>query len=100
MKCRCGGTMSQPFSQSKPTLWRCENCGDLRWTLALAPAALVESNRAYLQAIVEAEEDRQAQTTDLQTQLEDLLDCIWKCEANWRFDDRLDVAMHQRSVSR
>ena len=30
---------------------------------------------------------------DLQSQLEELLDAVWGAEANWRFDDRLDMAL-------
>jgi len=30
--------------------------------------------------------------TDLASQLEDLLSAVWRAEANWRFDDRLDLA--------
>jgi hypothetical protein len=30
--------------------------------------------------------------TDLHSQLEDLLSTVWHAEANWRFDDRLDLA--------
>lgn len=30
---------------------------------------------------------------DLATQLEGLLDAVWEAEANWRFDDRLDLAL-------
>lgn len=29
---------------------------------------------------------------DLRTQLEDLLGAVWAAEANWTFDDRLDLA--------
>jgi hypothetical protein len=29
---------------------------------------------------------------DAQTQLETLLDQVWRCEAEWRFDDLLDLA--------
>ena len=30
---------------------------------------------------------------DLQTQLEEMLDAVWEAEANWRFDDRLDLSL-------
>jgi hypothetical protein len=30
---------------------------------------------------------------DLQTQLEALLDSVWRAEADWRFMDRLDMAL-------
>jgi hypothetical protein len=33
---------------------------------------------------------------DLQSQLEALLDTVWKAEADWRFMDRLDMAMQKR----
>jgi hypothetical protein len=31
--------------------------------------------------------------TDLQSQFEELLDAVWAAEENWRFDDRLDMAL-------
>jgi len=30
---------------------------------------------------------------DLHSQLEELLAAVWGAEANWRFDDRLDLAV-------
>jgi hypothetical protein len=33
---------------------------------------------------------------DSQTQWETLLDQVWRCEAEWRFDDRLDLATRSR----
>jgi hypothetical protein len=30
---------------------------------------------------------------DLQSQFEDLLAAVWRAEANWRFDDRMDLAI-------
>lgn len=30
---------------------------------------------------------------DLHSQLEALLDAVWDAEANWRFDDRLDLSV-------
>lgn len=33
---------------------------------------------------------------DLQSQLEGLLDMVWEAEANWRLDDRIDLALGQR----
>ena len=35
-------------------------------------------------------------SVDLQSQLEALLDTVWKAEADWRFNDRLDMALKQR----
>ncbi len=32
---------------------------------------------------------------DLHSQLEELLNEVWRCEAEWRFDDRLDLARQQ-----
>jgi hypothetical protein len=37
---------------------------------------------------------------DLQTQLESLLDSVWKAEADWRFDDRIDLALQLRRPAR
>jgi hypothetical protein len=33
---------------------------------------------------------------DVRTQLETLLDQVWRCEAEWRFDDLLDLATRLR----
>lgn len=39
--------------------------------------------------------------TDLATQLEDILSAVWSAESNWRFDDRLDLALgHEPPHSR
>jgi hypothetical protein len=38
----------------------------------------------------------EAITPDLQTQLETLLDQVWDCEAEWRLDDKIDLALHLR----
>jgi hypothetical protein len=45
---------------------------------------------------VEHAADRQPQyeARDLRTQLEDLLDQVWRSGADWRFNDRLDLALH------
>ena len=37
--------------------------------------------------------DTATECPDLATQLEALLDAVWEAEANWRFDDRLDLAL-------
>ena len=34
---------------------------------------------------------------DLQTQLESILDCVWRCEREWALDDRIDCALKVRS---
>lgn len=36
---------------------------------------------------------------DTAQQLEDLLDCVWQAEANWRLDDKIDLALKQRRVA-
>lgn len=33
---------------------------------------------------------------DLHSQFEDLLSAVWGAEENWRFDDRLDLALKHR----
>lgn len=38
----------------------------------------------------------QPEAPDLPTQYESLLDEVWKCEAEWRLDDRIDMAMKLR----
>jgi hypothetical protein len=37
---------------------------------------------------------------DLQTQLEALLDMVWDSEANWRLDDRIDLALGAKRTPR
>jgi hypothetical protein len=37
---------------------------------------------------------------DLQTQLEALLDAVWDSEANWRLDDRIDLALGEKRTPR
>jgi hypothetical protein len=37
---------------------------------------------------------------DLNMQFEELLLAVWSAEANWRFDDLLDVATRQRKTDR
>ncbi|GAC1655337.1 MAG: hypothetical protein NVS9B1_08290 [Candidatus Dormibacteraceae bacterium] len=43
---------------------------------------------------------RTAETPDLQSQLEALLDSVWDAEANWSLDDRIDLALktHRRAA--
>jgi len=36
---------------------------------------------------------------DLQSQLDAILDSVWKAEADWRFMDRLDMALKTRGDS-
>ena len=38
---------------------------------------------------------RRPEVPDLHSQLEGLLDQVWNCEAEWRFDDRLDLALRR-----
>ncbi len=54
--------------------------------LAPAPAALQPSTPRLLSA----------GAPDLQTQFEAMLDAVWKAEADWRFNDRLDMAVNHR----
>ena len=35
---------------------------------------------------------------DLQTQLESLLDQVWRCEGSWRLDDRIALAIRVSST--
>ena len=32
--------------------------------------------------------------------IEDLMDCVWRCERDWRFNDRLDMATRSRRQER
>ncbi len=45
-----------------------------------------------------AERQPHYEAPDLLTQLEDLLDQVWRSEADWRFNDRLDLALKWTSV--
>jgi hypothetical protein len=36
---------------------------------------------------------RRPDQPDLQTQLESLLDAVWRCESTWRLDDRIALAV-------
>jgi hypothetical protein len=36
-----------------------------------------------------------APQVDLHSQLEELLDSVWRAEADWRFNDRIDLALKQ-----
>ncbi len=49
---------------------------------ATHPAALIQP------AIVPS-----AHSSELHTELEELLSAVWQAEANWRFDDRLDMSL-------
>lgn len=42
---------------------------------------------------------QRANAPDLQTQMEAMLDAVWKAEADWRFNDRLDMAVKTRRDS-
>ena len=61
-----------------------------------------EPRRVVRQGEPELAADRQPQyeAPDLLTQLEDLLDQVWRSEADWRFNDRLDLALKWTSVGR
>lgn len=39
-----------------------------------------------------ARNPRQPEVPDLHSQLEDLLNEVWRREAEWRFDDRIDLS--------
>lgn len=39
---------------------------------------------------------RRPDVPDLQSQLEELLNTVWDAEANWRLDDRIDLALGTR----
>jgi hypothetical protein len=47
-----------------------------------------------------AKQKSPADAGDLQSQLEDLLSAVWNAEANWRFDDRLDLALAANATRR
>lgn len=37
---------------------------------------------------------------DLAAQLESLLHTVWQCEAEWRLDDRIDLALRRDAAAR
>ncbi len=38
-------------------------------------------------------DDGSKAATDLHTQMESLLDCVWQAEQTWRLTDRIDLAI-------
>ena len=40
--------------------------------------------------------DEPTEPEDLKSQLESILDAVWKAEANWTLDDRIDLATGHR----
>ena len=40
-----------------------------------------------------SQKKRSESILDLHSQLEELLNMVWSCEKDWRFDDRIDVAL-------
>jgi hypothetical protein len=60
------------------------------------------ARRVVRQGASELPTDRQPhyEAPDLLTQLEDLLAQVWRSEADWRFNDRLDLALKWTSVGR
>jgi hypothetical protein len=39
-------------------------------------------------------------SSDLHSQLEEILTSVWAAEANWRFDDRLDLSIAADAIKR
>ena len=64
-----------------------------RRTFAPEPAAPAVNRMAAPPAVAARPE------VDLQSQFEAILDAVWKAEADWRFNDRLDMALKQRGDS-
>ena len=58
---------------------------------------LVNSQSGDMETVGE-EGHRPEPLPDLKTQSEDLWVTVWKAEANWRFDDLLDMATRQRGA--
>lgn len=38
---------------------------------------------------------KDSEPPDLQTQLEAILDQVWRCEAEWRLDNRIELAVRR-----
>jgi hypothetical protein len=53
--------------------------------------------RAPAQTLLSGEAGR---VPDAQTQLEALLDQVWRCEADWCLNDRIDLALRIRRRAR
>ena len=39
------------------------------------------------------------ESADLPSQLESLLHVVWQCEAEWRVDDRIDLALRREEAA-
>lgn len=48
------------------------------------------------QTVRKADVPSSEEMAELETQLEDLLDLVWRCEREWRLDDRIALAARQR----
>ena len=48
------------------------------------------------QTALKVEVPSSTEMAELETQLEDLLDVVWRCEREWRLDDRIALAVRQR----
>jgi len=39
------------------------------------------------------------ETVDLHTQLESILDCVWRAEKMWRLEDRISIALRDERLA-
>ena len=47
----------------------------------------------YIHMMAKEPRRQRSDRPDLQTQLESLLDEVWRCESTWRLDDRIALAV-------
>ena len=52
------------------------------------------------QMIAKEPRRQRANEPDLHTQLESLLDMVWRCESTWRLDDRIALAVKVANADR
>jgi hypothetical protein len=71
----------------------------MHWT-SCTEATSVYGEEVHEMDIVGLDNRDQDPIPDLNMQFEELLGTVWKSEANWRFDDLLDVATRQRKTDR
>ena len=72
---------------------------EMHWT-SCAEATSVDGEEVHEMDTVGLDNRGQDPIPDLNMQFEELLGTVWKSEANWRFDDLLDVATRQRKTDR
>jgi hypothetical protein len=72
---------------------------EMHWT-SCGEEASVDGEEVHEMDTIGLDNRGQDPIPDLNMQFEELLGTVWKSEANWRFDDLLDVATRQRRTDR